>query len=151
MIKPLRPPLPPTALIGREQEKAQIGKRLSGHSGRLLTLIGPPGIGKTRLALAVAAQLQPHYCDGVVFVPLAAVNDASTLASAILAVMVSRDVSTKPPKVQLIEFLRRKTMLLVLDNLEQISDAAPLIADVLARMPGASHSGDQPRAAASSC
>ncbi len=141
MIKPLRPPLPPTALIGREQVIAQISQRLLGHGGRLLTLMGPPGIGKTHLALAVAAQLQPHYPDGVVFVPLAAVNDATRMAAAILAAVGSGDASPKPPQVRLIEFLRRKSLLLVLDNFEQLlapalaGQAVSLVADLLAECP----------------
>ena len=142
LIESPRLPLLPTALIGREQEIEQISKRLLGHRGRLLTLVGPPGIGKTHLALAVAAQLQPYYRDGVVFVPLAAVNEATTLASTILAAVGSSDSSPKPPKARLIEFLRRQSLLLVLDNFEQLlapavaGQAVGLVADLLAECPG---------------
>ena len=127
-------PAPPTALIGRAAEVNQLCNRLLGHRGRLLTLLGPPGIGKTTLALAVATRLQPHYPDGVVFVPLAAINDPAVMAVTILATVGGTDLH--PPPTKLIAFLRRKSLLLVLDNLEQISDAAPLIAELVAECPG---------------
>lgn len=129
-------PALPTQLIGRSEEVTQLCHRLLGHQGRLLTLVGPPGIGKTTLALAVAAHLQPHYREGVVFVPLAAVSDNTVMADTILAAVSGRDASGKPPTTQLIAFLRRKSMLLVLDNLEQLKDAAALIAEVLTACPG---------------
>src|SRR4029453_3598820 len=109
--------------------------RLVGPSGRLLPLVGPPGIGKTQLALAVAAPLHYHYPDGAAFVALAAVSDAVVMAATIAASVGWSDASPKPPKTKLIECLRRETMLLVLDNLEQIRDGAHLIAELLAECP----------------
>lgn len=128
---PTRLPLPPTALIGRKEEVNQLCYRLLGHSGRLLTLVGPPGIGKTRMALAMAMHLQHHYVDGAVFVALAEITDPELVASAILDAVGSNDARPKSPKIKLVEALRRKSMLLVLDNCEQIRDAAPLVADLL--------------------
>ncbi|MFZ4656801.1 MAG: ATP-binding protein [Caldilineaceae bacterium] len=120
-------PQPPTALLGRESEISLLGRRLLGHHGRLLTLLGPPGIGKTRLALALTAQLQPHYRDGALFVPLAASTDVATMLATLLAAAGSVSGSPQPLQKRLIELLRRKAMLLVLDNFEQL--LTPAVAD----------------------
>lgn len=128
-------PIPPTALIGRDHEISHICHRLLGYQGRLLTLVGPPGVGKTRLAQAVLAQLQYMYQDGALFVPLAAVSDPTLLAATLLSALKLPDGSSKPPQTQLVEVLRRKEMLLVLDNFEQIIAAAPLVAELLAECP----------------
>ncbi len=128
-------PSPPTELLGRAVLVHQLCNRLLGHSGRLLTLVGPPGIGKTTLALAVAARLQGHYRDGVVFVPLATVSDPTLMAATILTAVGSTDLSLALNPA-LIEFLRHKTMLVVLDNCEQIIGAAPLVAELVAECSG---------------
>ncbi len=133
---PSRLPSLPTVLIGRTAQVNQLCDRLLGHGGRLLTLVGPPGIGKTTLALAVGAQVQPHYRDGAVFVALAAITEPDLMASTIATAVGCSDTSPKPPQVRLIEFLRRKTMLLILDNLEQLTGAAGLIAALIAECPG---------------
>ncbi len=123
-------------LIGREQDLAAISKRLMEAAGRLLTLIGPPGVGKTQLAIAVSGKLYHLFGDGVYFVPLAAVTDPHQVPSAILTGLGLADLERKLPRNRLFEHLRRKNLLLVLDNFEQISAAAPLVADLLAECPG---------------
>lgn len=131
-----RLPAPPTTLIGREREIALIGKRLLDAPGRLLTLVGPPGVGKTRLGLAVAAQLQNLFADGAHFIALAAINDAELLASVLLTGLGLTESSPKLPRLRLVEFLRRKELLLVLDNFEHVTQAAPLLAELLEQCGG---------------
>lgn len=125
-------PLPPTELIGRDDEVEQLCRRLQGHKGRLLTLVGPPGVGKTRLAQAVGAKLQWIYRHGACFVPLAAVNQPDLLASTLMTTLKLQEGSSKPPTARVMEYLRHKEMLIILDNFEQIIAAAPLVAELLA-------------------
>jgi transcriptional regulator with XRE-family HTH domain len=106
-------------LIGRAQEMRQLCQRLPGHSGRC-GAGGAAGHWQTQLALAVAAQLHYHYPDGAAFVALAAVSDAVVDGGHDRRQRGVSRCQPKPPKTKLIEYLRRKTMLLVLDNLEQI-------------------------------
>ncbi len=123
-------------LIGREEDVAVISKRIMEAPGRLLTLIGPPGVGKTQLAMTVAAKVQPLFLDGAHFVPLAVVTDPEHVLVAIVAGVGLTESDHKTPRTRLIEHLRRKSTLLVLDNFEQVSAAAPMVADLLGECPG---------------
>ncbi len=134
-----RLPTPPTALLGRARERRQAQAALSGSRTRLLTLSGPSGVGKTRLALQIAEDLASDFRDGVVFVDLASMHDASLLLDAIAQTLGLREqsptLSSVSPGVLALTHLEEKRMLLVLDNFEHVLDAAPLVAELLARCP----------------
>ena len=103
---------------------------------RLLTLTGPGGVGKTRLALATAAAMANGFADGVVFVPLAAIADPGLVPSAIITALGVRGPGDASLLERVTAMLRQRQLLLVLDNFEQVVEAAPLVADLLAACPG---------------
>ena len=118
-----------TSFVGRERDIVDIQRLLT--TTRLLTLTGVGGIGKTRLALQVAASLHDSFPDGVVFVALAAIPNAQLVITTIASVLGIREHGDRPILDRLQEELRTKQMLLVLDNFEQVLDAAPQIAALL--------------------
>lgn len=128
-------PTPATPLIGRQRERDEIHARLSGDDCRLLTVIGQGGIGKTRLALQAAADIRAGYRDGAVFVPLAPVSAAEYLVPALADALHFKATRQGDPQSQLWSYLRRKHMLLVLDNFEHLLDGADLIGDLLSFAP----------------
>lgn len=129
-------PSAPTMLVGRERTLRALSKRLVEAPGRLVTLVGPPGVGKTRLALAVASQLQDLFADGAHFIPLTALADAELVATTIVAGLGLTESSPRSSSIRLVEALRRKELLLILDNFEQVTPAAPLIAQLLEQCAG---------------
>ncbi len=127
--------VPPTALIGREREEASVVHLLRRERGRLVTLIGPGGVGKTRLALQVVATLQTDYSDGAAFVDLAPVRDPALAPSAIAKAVGMREVGSQSARDALLAYLRDRQLLLVLDNFEQVLDAAPVVTALLSHCP----------------
>jgi predicted ATPase/DNA-binding SARP family transcriptional activator len=127
-------PTPPTPLVGRHLEVAAVAGLLRRYDVRLVTLTGPGGTGKTRLSLAVAEELAPELRDGAAFVDLAAVQDASLLGSTIARVLGLQE-GEEPLSEAVAERLRARSVLLVLDNLEQLLPAATFVADLLAAAP----------------
>jgi predicted ATPase/DNA-binding XRE family transcriptional regulator len=128
-------PLPPTSLIGRAQEMTRALTLLSSDGVRLLTLTGPAGIGKTRLGLQIAREMGDHFADGVVFVPLATLRNTAQLPGEIAQALGLRESLEGEISEQVITFLQEKHVLLILDNFEQIVEAASYVADLLSTCP----------------
>jgi transcriptional regulator with XRE-family HTH domain len=130
-------PVPPTALIGRDAEVAAAGALLRPPepATRLLTLVGPGGVGKTHLALAVAAAVQGDYPDGAAFVDLAPVRDGRLVPATISWALDVREAGGQSAWELVLHHLREWQGLLVLDNLEHLPGATPLLAELLAGCP----------------
>jgi predicted ATPase/transcriptional regulator with XRE-family HTH domain len=143
---PIAPPAPrvnlpvlPTPLIGRQREVEELTQLLHDPHCRLLTLVGPGGMGKTRLAIETAAQSQAIFADGVYFVPLASVS-ATRFIVPVMADAIGftfQSTSLIDPLIQLFNYLKEKQALLVVDNLEHLLDepGVEVLADLLAHAP----------------
>ncbi len=128
-------PVPLTPLVGREREVAALVTLLHQDSFRLVTLTGPGGVGKTRLALQVAANVIAAFPDGVWFVGLAPITDPDLIASAIARTFGIQEPGDESLVKRLKAYLRDKHLLLVLDNFEHVVEAVPLVADMLGGCP----------------
>ena len=129
---------PRTSFVGRADELESIDHMLDDPGCRLLTLVGPGGVGKTRLALEAAARRIDRYQHGVHFVPLVGVPAPDLLAPAVaesLQFQVDSAHSALPARDQLVDYLRERTMLLVLDNFEHLLDARDLLTEVIEQAP----------------
>jgi predicted ATPase/DNA-binding SARP family transcriptional activator len=134
--RPHNLPLETADIIGREAELGKIASLLGESACRLITLVGPGGIGKTDLALHAAADKSREgmFLEGVYFVPLASVSSSDLLAAAIADAIQLAFQGPADPKVQLLQYLRNKEMLLVLDNFEHLNEGgARFVMDILAK------------------
>jgi predicted ATPase len=136
--RPTNLPVQRTGFVGRKKEVAAVKELLRREDVRLLTVTGPGGIGKTRLAVQVASELAEHFASGTHFVPLSSLGDPALIASAIVQALGIREAGGHSA----IEILRknlqdtsRAPMLLLLDNFEHLIQAAPAVADLLAIAP----------------
>jgi excisionase family DNA binding protein len=129
-------PTPPTILIGREHEMATALAVLGDPDGRLLTLTGPGGVGKTRLALAIAAASAGQFADGVVFIALEAIRDREQAIKSIAGALGVAPIEGRPLVETLCDAVRQRRQLLILDNFEHVLPAADAVAALLVAGPG---------------
>ncbi|MCI0615023.1 NB-ARC domain-containing protein, partial [bacterium] len=130
--RPKNLPAQITPLIGRESESEALRQLLLKAEVRLVTLTGPGGIGKTSLSLQVATSLLDEFNNGIFFVSLAAISDPKLVLPTIAQTLGIRESRSKPLRESVIEYLRDKHLLFVLDNFEQLVAAAPAVSDLLA-------------------
>jgi len=128
---PTNLPPSPTALIGRQDDVTKLATALQDDGRRLITLTGPGGTGKTRLALGVAHELLEDFSDGVFLVDLSPVTDASLVVAQIASALSLRESGGRGLEETLHDYLASKEMLLVIDNFEQVIDAASEVASLL--------------------
>src|SRR5205823_13014843 len=126
-------PEPSSELLGRERELSDLVALVHAH--RVVTMTGPGGVGKTRLAIEVAHTLAPEFPDGAAFVGFADVTDASGFLAALAAALDVKEAEERPFADGIVSLIGDRTVLLVLDNLEQIVDAAPDVAELVGRCP----------------
>ncbi|MDQ4044307.1 MAG: AAA family ATPase, partial [Chloroflexota bacterium] len=127
---------PLTSILGRDAEVDAVVAELDREGVRLVTLTGPGGIGKTRLAREVALRMQQHFAHGACFVAFAAVLDPAMVPSAAASALGLQVLTDRPAEELVFEALRDRHVLLVLDNLEHlVGEAAPWVADLLEQCP----------------
>jgi predicted ATPase len=131
-------PLPssPTPFVGRETELADLAELLADPDCRLVTLVGPGGLGTSRLALQVAADQMGGFSHGVTFVSLAPVSSSDLLASTVADALNFSFREQEDPEHQLLDYLREKDLLLILDSIEHILEGANLVSKIIRHAPG---------------
>jgi predicted ATPase/class 3 adenylate cyclase len=128
-------PLQPTPLVGRESEVGEVLERLRSEEVRLLTLTGPGGIGKSRLALQAAADLLEEFEDGVFFVALTTITDPELVPPTIAGPLGVKESTEQPLMETLKSYLHHKHLLLIVDNFEQVLEGASVVGELVAACP----------------
>jgi predicted ATPase len=134
-VTPISLPVQTTPFVGREEEIASLSDLLAQTDTRLVTLVGPGGAGKTRLAIEIAAQHGAKFRQGVFFVDLAPLSAAEQIVQAVIEALSIAITSGDDLDAQLLRYLRRKNLLLVIDNFEQVLNGAPLVNGILRAAP----------------
>ncbi|MBN2148046.1 MAG: AAA family ATPase, partial [Anaerolineales bacterium] len=129
-------PTPPTHFVGRQREMADIQALLEQPDCRLVTLIGPGGVGKTRLALQLAATNLSRYPDGVYFLTFATIRHTDNIPTELAEILHFQFFGSHDPLIQIINYLRPKRLLLIMDNLEHLTEGSATLSDLLAQAPG---------------
>jgi class 3 adenylate cyclase len=133
--RPNNLPIELTPFVGREREIAELRETVLRPEVRLLTLVGPAGVGKTQLALEVGRQLSASFRDGVYFVPLASVSDSGLVAPTIAQALNVSDSGTRPIVDGLRSSIQEREILLLMDNFEHVTTAAHVVLDLLSACP----------------
>lgn len=128
-------PVPLTPFFGRERELAELVQLIADPNCRCITLVAPGGMGKTRLAIQAAANHRSEFAQGVAFVQLAAIHSTESVSPAIANALGFSFYGPMSPRLQLANYLRDKQMLLVLDNVEQLVEAAEVFVELLQHAP----------------
>jgi predicted ATPase len=129
-------PTQTTPFVGREAELTELARLLTDSAVPLVTILGSGGMGKTRLALEAAETQLSNFTDGVYFVPLAPLTSADSIVPAMAEALNFSFYGGSTPQQQLLDYLRQKTMLLILDSFEHLLDGVGLVTNILQIAPG---------------